>query len=195
LFNSDTNKDILAYGKRFIERSPTYRLDLQTITKRPLTRELNPARLAHRAAEAVGDLDTILDLYLSKDPKICATDLTSILYESTQKTSKKSKTAEEESVTLMKLKSQYNVGFASLQVDAQYHSSEGVVKSAPVILVLGIDLVDRNTLKRLEEYQPKVSLVTWMESEKIFRYATIIEAGEDVGIWAGYYSNTRVLGS
>lgn len=195
VFSADTHKVLANYGKRAIEQSIHYRLDMNCITKRPLTRELNPARLAHRAAEALGDLDSILQLYLAKDPKLAVTDLTSILYEQTVKVKvvkKGEPPAEPE--TQYKLLSKYNVGFASLQVDASYLSSEGV-KTAPVILVLGIDLVDRNTLKRLEEYRPKVSLVTWMESEKVFRYATIIEAGEDVGIWAGYYSNTRVLGS
>lgn len=195
-FSPDTHKVLSEYGERAIQLSVHSRIDTVCINRRPLTRELNPARLAHRVAESVGDMDSVLQLYLAKDPKVTVTDLTSILYEQTVKV-KAVKKGEPPATPepQYKLLSKYNVGFASLQVDAQYLSSEGVVKSAPVILVLGIDLVDRNTLKRLEEYQPKVSLVTWMESEKVFRYATIIEAGEDVGIWAGYYSNTRVLGS
>lgn len=199
-FSPDTHKVLSEYGRLALERSPQARveklIDMQTITRRPITRELNPARLAHRAAESLGDLDAILKLYLEKDPAVCVTDLTSILYEQSVKT-KPVKKGEPpaEPKQIFTLRSKYNVGFASLPVDAQYHSSEGVVKTAQVILVLGIDLVDRNALKRMEEHLPKVSLVTWMETEKVFRYATIIEAGEDVGIWAGYYSNTRVLSS
>jgi hypothetical protein len=86
----------------------------------------------------------------------------------------------------------YNVGFAALELDVNYKSDDGIL-AAPVILTLGIDLLDRNALKKLEIYNPKVTIISWLEAPGVFRYATVIEANEDVGIWAGCYSNLRIV--
>lgn len=193
-YTADTHRELVNYGATAAIRENPYKpLDLNSLAKRPLTRELDPARLAMRVVDSMGDMRTVLDSYLAKDPRLAVTDLNPLLYETTVKTrpAKKGESAPEPIVS-MQLKEQYNTGFASLEVQAAYPAPDGV-KTAPVILVLGMDLVDRNTLKRLETRNPKISLVTWMESEKVFRFATVIEAGEDLGIWAGWYSNTRFL--
>jgi hypothetical protein len=117
------------------------------------------------------------------------TDLTPILYETVVKTVKK------ESTLQRVLKEQYTVGFAALDVMANYLSdaATGELGQATLKLTLGIDLLDRNGLRRLEKFNPKVSLITWLESELAFRHATVIEIDGAVGIWAGMYSNIRVI--
>lgn len=198
LYNAETHEDVTTYGILSMERHKQYLLDLRTLTEKPLTHELKPARLAHRVAEAVDELISWRELYLAGSPKISVTDLGSILYETTIKAAKKPKDGQpREETTEFTLKSEYNTGFAKLPVEAKYVSADGIegFKTAPLILVLGMDLPDRNALKRLESHNPKVSLITWMETPEIFRYATVIETQNDIGIWAGYYSNTRVVGS
>jgi ribonuclease HI len=187
LYRPDRHKELTNYGTFAIEQPNPYRLDLLCMDREPLTRELRPPRLAMRAVEAVEGLAIQLQKYLNKDASIVTTDLTSILYETTVKVDKKGV-----STTIMKLKPEYNVGFARLEVDANYQAGDEVA-SASVILTLGIDMLDRNSLRRLEGSNPKVTLISWNEAPNVFRYATVVEAGNDKGIWAGVYSNLRIV--
>lgn len=187
LYRPEVHQQLSNYGNHALLQPNPFRLDLTDVEEEPISKELRPPRLAHRAVEAIEELGTQLSAYLRQDPGICVTDLTPILYETAVKVDKKG-----ESTTTMKLMPQYNVGFAALEVDANYlNGSE--VSCASVILTLGIDMLDRNSLKRLEDRLPKVSLISWTEAPGTFRYATVIEAGNDKGIWAGVYSNLRII--
>lgn len=187
LYRPETHRDLVEYREVAMIKEDPYRLDLICLDKQPLTRELRPVKIAMRAVVALSELEQRLDQYLAKDERITVTVLTPILYETLIKSSKKSEVRE------TKLKPEFNVGYAALKVDAKYKAADGSSKSADVILTLGIDLLDRNALKRLEASAPKVSFISWQETEQMFRYATVVESGEDVGIWAGVYSNTRVV--
>ena len=188
LYKPETHQELTTYGLNAVYQRDPKRLDLHCLDKSPLTRELDPPRLAMRAVESVSELSDRLQQYLDKHPGIVTTDLTGVFYEITTKTPKKG-----EPSTAMKLKSEYNVGFAALQVDANYAGADGAVASAVITMTLGIDLLDRNALKRLESHNPKVTLITWSEAPGVFRYATVIETDKDKGIWAGAYSNLRVV--
>jgi ribonuclease HI len=187
MYRPDTHKQLTNYGEYAIEQVNPRRGDMFCLDREPLTREFQPPRLAHRAIESLSSMEEKLDWYLNKDPRLVTTDLTGILYEAATKKSKKG----EEEATL-KLKAEYIVGYAALRVDANYQSPDGV-KAVPITLTLGIDMLDRNSLKRLEDLNPKVTLVSWLDSPTVFRYATIVEADSSVGIWAGVYSNIRVV--
>lgn len=193
VFREATHREVSAWGSLAMMRNDVDRLDLYCLdhTKddpRPMTREFRPAKLAWRAVDTTAMLEEKLGDYLSANGKVECTDLTSILYETVTKTPKKG-----DPVTSMKFNSQFNVGFAALPVEAQFRSPGKDLKTARVILSLGIDLLPRNPLKRLEEMNPKVTLITWSESDDVFRYATVIEADGNVGIFAGVYSNIRVI--
>jgi ribonuclease HI len=193
IYRPDIHKKLTDHGPLVMVQADPARLDTYDLhsldkdkTREPITRELKPPHLAMRAVENVELLTQKLNQYLSKDPEIVVTDLTDILYEKSQKVVKK------ETVDICTLNPKYNVGFAALEVNANYKTDEGI-SSAPVILTLGIDLIDRNALKRLETSHPKVSLISWLEAPHIFRYASIIEIDGCVGIWAGLYSNVRIV--
>lgn len=193
LYHAETHKDLSRFGINSLERPKSYNLDIKTLTDKPLTHELKPARLAHRVATAVDDLISWRDAYLAKASEISVTDLTDILYERTTKAQKAGKDGVvPEPIVEMVLKSDYNSGFAKLPVEATYVSPDGI-RAASVTLVLGMDLPDRNALKRMEGYCPTISLITWMESPAVFRYATVIETEHDIGIYCGYYSNTVLV--
>lgn len=193
IYRPDIHKKLATHGPLVMVQDDKSRLDLFDLhsldngnQKEPLTREHRPPHLALRAVEAIEELMLRLNQYIVKDPELVVTDLTAILYEKSQKVVKK------ETIEITTLNPKYNVGFAKLEIDANYQIDAGV-GSAPVILTLGIDLLDRNALKRLESSDPKVSLISWLEAPHIFRYATVVEAGGDVGIWAGVYSNLRIV--
>jgi ribonuclease HI len=193
IYRPDEHKKLSLHGPLVMVQDNPKRLDTFDLhsldkdkQKEPITREHQPAHLAMRAVESVEMLLKRFNQYLEKDPEIVVTDLTDILYEKSQKVVKK------ETVDICTLNPKYNVGFAALPVDANYKTDEGIGQ-ASVTLTLGIDLLDRNALKRLESSHPKVSLISWLEAPGIFRYATVIEAGDDIGIWAGVYSNVRIV--
>jgi len=188
LFKPDVHKELAKHGSIAMVRPNPYALDLYCLDKEPLTHELSPVKTAMRVVDTIGNLSVILTKYLSKDAEIVTTDLTPVLYEVTTKTSKNNEVTE-----ILKLKPEYTVGFAALKIDANYKSVDGTIKSAPITLTLGQDVLDRNALKRLEERNPKVTLVTWLEDAKVFRYATVIEAGPDKGIWGNCYANLRLI--
>lgn len=197
LYRADTHQSLSKYGPLATEQTNPFRMDLTCygrdpasgeVNREPLTREMRPPMLAMRAVESVSELALKLMEFLAGKEHLIVTDLTPILYETTVKTVKKA-----DPIAIMKLKPEYNVGYAALAVDANYMTPSGDVKAAPITLTLGIDLPDRNALKRLEDSSPKVSLISWLEAPNVFRYATVIEAGHDKGIWAGVYSNLRIV--
>lgn len=196
LYSTNTHKEVVTYGSVAMPRANPYKLDLNCLdtdpaaknARKPLTRHFEPARLAMRAIESVSDLIERLNAFEDGDPKLVRTDLTPILYETKQKPNGK----KGDVVLTTELREQYGVGYAKLEVQANYQV-EGGVATVPVTLVLGMDLIHRNSLKRLEKMEPKVTLITWLESPRAFRYATVIEAGEDIGIWASVYANLRVI--
>lgn len=189
VFNATVHRELNAHGRLATHRSNAYRLDLVGADDEPLTTQFRPAKLAYRAVENIGFLGEKLDLYLNNPDALGITDLTPILYETLVKTGKKDTT------TQTVLKDTYSVGFAALDVMANYKpdAATGELHQESLRLTLGIDMLDRNGLRRLEKMNPKVHLITWMESELGFRHATVIHCDGGVGIWAGMYSNFRVL--
>lgn len=153
----------------------------------PLTKNLRPARLAFNAIEALTMLQSILDEYIREGDKkgLIITDITDILYEA--ETSSKGKTTQ-------KLLKHIDSGLKGLDVEVKYDvgSRRGEIS---IPLTMGIDIAKRNALSGLAAREPKVKVITWRESSMAFRYATVIEAGKDIGIWAGIYSNLRLLPS
>ena len=193
VFRPDTYKEVSAWGSLAMVHSDPDRMDLYCLdhTKedpRPITREFKPAKLAMRAVETTALLEEKLNDFLSNNGRVESTDLTAILYETVTKTPKKG-----EPVVSKKFNTKFNVGFAALPVEARFKGPDGVDKTAPVILSLGIDMLPRNPLKRLEDMNPVVTLITWADSDDVFRYATVIQTDGDVGIFCGIYSNIRVV--
>lgn len=163
----------------------TRNMDLFTVNKVQLVKELDPPKLAFVAIDTLTNLNQILEYYIhgAEQNKVSVTDLTDLLYEVTETTKGKS---------ACKLKPTFLSSTREYKVQAEYNTG-GSVGSCGLSLTVGLDLPDRNTLSALAVRVPKVSLVTWRESDRAFRYATVVEAGDDIGIWAGIYSNLHIL--
>jgi hypothetical protein len=187
LFRVDTYQDIRRHGQFAFIQSNKYNLSTTCIDEQPLTTEFTRPMLAMRAVEAIDALADILKLYQSRDPSVTTTDITDVFYTTETKVKKK----EEVKETL--LKPEFGVGYTDVKVEANYNDGVNGLRQAPVILVLGLDLPHRNSLKQLETYSPKVTLVTWSDEVNTFRFATVIEAGDDLGIYVGQYSNLRLI--
>ena len=193
LFSASVRTDIERFGDAVLYRSNKNKLDLfivDNLDSDQLTKELNPPRIAIRAVEAVNALKGILlDFEDNPVTAIIATDITHELYDMSNKKE-------------YKLLPRFVAGFTDLELTGIKYSSIGDIATKTTVgltLTMGIDLPERNALKRIEKLVPTVQLLTWHESDLTLRYVTHIvlrtETGHinAVGIWAGYYSNFKYL--
>ena len=171
-----------AFGKevevhdRFAMARQGHRFNTFTARKEPVISELYPPKIAFRAIDAVNELKGImLDWKTNASTRLSATDITSRLFTTDAK-------------GVMTLTKEFVPGFTTIKVSASYEQHGEGKGLTDVELTLGVDLPERNALKRIEELKPKVTLVTWRDVSAI-RYATIIETADAEGIWAGYYAN------
>lgn len=183
LYHKESRDLLNKFGNEAIGRMDSSKLDLRFVHIKdgePLLRELNPPKIAMRTIVAVNYLKgLLLDWKSNKDTPLVSTDITPVIYEMCDKQEYK----------LLPTFTSLTTGF---EVQAKYEKGDAS-KLASIPLTLGLDLPDRNTLKKLEKHKPRVTLVTWQESPNAIRYATIITTVSAVGIWAGYYCNYKYL--
>lgn len=187
LFHSDVHQALNRFGKYALLKPNHRNLGLSFSDKEPVTRELNPALLAMREVEQLSMIESIMDRFVAKDPLLIQTDLTSTLYDAEIKQDRKGT----ETVS-KKLKAEFVVGFNKLTAKVN-HKQDDKAESFSIDFILGMDLPNRNALKRLEAKNPTVTAIGWYESDMAFRYATIVEVDDGIGIWAGVHSNLRII--
>lgn len=191
VFASNIYDKLNIYGELLIEPPIGYKKDLKTLGDSTITEEQNPPRLSERTYQSLEDLGQVLDSFILERNDIEVTDITDHFYERLIKESKK-KNAEESPIVETKLASSIGVGCSSIKVKGKFKNDLGSAE-VEITLSIGIDTLERNSLKKIETKNPKIYFVSWSVGENLFRYATIIKAGEDVGIWSGIDSNTRVI--
>jgi ribonuclease HI len=180
LFKHSVYSYIEKYGINALVRKFSNKIDLFTLDKEPLTRELVPPKLAHRAIDSLTRLKEILmDFKLEENlEKYNQIDITDYFY------NKKESVKKKETITEVLLKEEIKSGFTSLPINIDIKD-----KTYKIILSLGIDLPPRNTLKKLECKNIKIRLIYWFESDNVVRYCTVVNYNNDIGVWAGFYSN------
>lgn len=191
IYRAEVHQYLTEYGPIVLNNPPDARSYLDAVVrnkKEPVTTEHNPPLLIARCENELAQLKDILDDYLGGKQEMVTTDITSLIYESVVETSKK---GEEKRFT--KLRPEFIVGTSKMQATVNYCDNNNTVRQTDIDLILGLDLLDRNALRRLEELEPEVRLVTWLEEPQAFRFATIIKVKGAVGIWAGVYSNLRLF--
>lgn len=178
--------DIGRHNGAFLH-APTRNMDLFTPERVQITKECRPARLAYYAIETLINLESLLEEYLQEKNNghrsIQETDITDLLFDVETNSKGKRK------VTLKK-----SIGTSTRSIDAAVKYDIGDRSGEETItLVMDMDLPDRNALSALASREPTVRVITWRESDRSFRYATIVECEDDVGIWSSIYSNLRIL--
>lgn len=163
---------------------PRRTTSIHSISGEVLTQIQEPARLAFRAVEALSFLEDLLERFLRKETQgFTLTDITERIYYHDEKDKKKP----------WKIRKDIDSRIFSILTNVNYDTGKHQgFKLVP--LILGSDIARRNTLSALAERSPKVYAIAWREADNAFRYGTIIEAGEDVGIWACVYSNLKLVG-
>lgn len=192
LFNQGRADDVIKYGISAFIQKHNNRIDLSSADREPILRDISPPRLALRTFDNLNTLYTRLKLFQSgqlyNKKSFAITDITEHFY-NINNNSKRSTSTDKT------LKSSFKVGVNNTKVKIKYQINTGdAMGEREIVLSLNIDLPDRNCLKRIENTDPQIYCITEMESEKCFRYYIIIKnANNDIGIWAGFYSNQIYL--
>ncbi len=188
LFRSDIHASLSKYAHIPLRRRTDRLLDLVLADRtEPLVTEMTPEHIIQRAVNAIGNLGEILNDYLDHSEDLVATDITPLIYETVVETKKSG------DVSLTKLLPSFVVGTNEMIVPTNFRRPEGDIDNVNIKLTLGLDMLDRNCLKRLESTNPEVTLVTYRDGESAIRYATIVKSGDDIGIWAAPDSNMRLI--
>jgi len=188
IFGATLYNELIDYGPSILVRDyDRQRLSTYSEDSLLVVEEARPARLAYNAVEALESLERLLKEHLkpSDSTRLRKTDLTDLLYENDESKKK----------TVVKLKPHVTSALRSFNVDASYASGGDGTSVTNLVLTVGLDLPDRNTLAALAGDDIKVTLLTWPESAHAIRYATVIEANGDAGIWSGLYANLHMLAS
>jgi ribonuclease HI len=181
------------YGTDFLHRAVEHKRHLQTFGKVLLTTELHPPYLVDRVFDNMDILADFLDTYMKSDePTLMTTDITSDFFVCTEEAVKVKKGEEPRTKTVCTLKPGIGVGYFKHSTKGWWKETIEEVKECELTLRLGVDLPDRNALRRLEDKNPKVYLLTNTLGPGSFMYAVVIEAGDDVGIWSGINSSIRI---
>ena len=201
LFANNRSEDVIKYGiSAFIQKNAN-RIDLNSADKEPILRDINPPRLALRTFDHLNTLFTRLQMFqdgrLNVRGNFAITDITDHFYDTSKKKVKG------EAVITRSLKNSFKVGTPSTKVNVKYIAKKTDLENGTfiteerekeIVLSLNIDLPDRNCLKRIDSTTPEVFCITEMESDKCFRYYIVIKnAKNEIGIWAGFYSNQVYL--
>lgn len=176
---------LLTHGSEFTRIDGNTLIDHE---KRVLVNVSNPTFQAFNALDVLSQLtNTFIDFFDNHLQKgYVVKDITDLLYEG--------KAVKNKQEVKLKLS---NDDVTALEIEADYRSViHEKDRSAKIVLTAGIDLPKRNTLAAIAAPSTKIYLVTWPETSlsfDAFRYATLISSEMGNGIWAGVYSNIRIV--
>lgn len=174
--------EITATNDLLLSRKRGRDCNLQMPSEDLITREVNPPRMSYTVVDSFSNLAMILKSFMNNTDDIAVTEITNLFYE-IDSSKKKSVLKFNKDITTSTSYIKTNVGYRT----------ETRSGSVSITLIFGKDLYVRNDLSALTERNPKIHVVTWAESDNVFRYATILQADDDIAITAGVYSNLRLL--
>lgn len=144
--------------------------------------EINPPGLLINALETYDKLIDILTVNKDYDQKVDDTiDITDYFY--SIELDKKNK----EKVAFNK-----NLGVGNNKIELTIALPK-ISKSVVIPILLGIDMPERNILKKLESYSPKISLLIRHTSNQSFEYFFLIETNDSISIWHNKASSRIIL--
>lgn len=180
LFSPDVYDFLSLYGPTCLMRESLHSFNCNFVDKKPITKELSPPKLALRAQEHLGVLKGFLDNIDNLDIIKCQKfDMTEKLFDVVDKKGKKS----------YKLKSNFGVGVSCITVPYT-HVTDKSSHNVEININFGLDIIGRNSLKKLEDLNPEVSLIVYKESDKAIMYFTYIKCDIGQAVYAGVFTNT-----
>lgn len=167
-------------------------INLTFVGRESITEEITPTGLAFRAIDTFLFLKEIKDIFINflKDGDktflnkrlISYLDITDQLFDSIEKKNSSKQ------ITIRKvLKSTITTAIKELPIDIDILCKDINYKTN-IKMMFGLDIINRNNLKKLEDFNPQVYLVTWLDSDKSAKYATVIKTDLGDGLWNNVHS-------
>ena len=181
LINKKLLRDYALVGKDCLVDTGSPKHELWTADrakdKKQITHLLQPPHLSYKVLEVRDSLADFFRGFVENDKAYVRTVLTHLFYDDKNELLKEIK-----------------VGTNKIKVAAEFDSTlEAGILSTDVILLLGQDLPDRNTLKRLEKKNTSITLLTKAEAAGVFSYAVMLDCDQGRVLSTGYYSSVRIL--
>jgi len=190
IYKPDVYETITEHRYQAMCRASKYNPAINYVDNASLTVIQNPPGLCLRAVQCSGILEELLDNYLSgKHNKHTVYDWFNLkVHNVTDNFFIRKNKRNNMTEGSLELDDKFTVGFSALElpVTVDYENQQIQLK---VALSLGLDLPNRNSLKRIERLNPSVNLLTWQEGSRCFRYVSIVEIDGAVGVWSNYYGN------
>jgi len=188
VYSPDVFHSLTKFGGFSLMQRGKRNTSLDFIDDKPITVVIDPPGLVFQAVTIFEELNKQLEEFkaLTDTESLESenvTDITSYFYDISVIT-KNGKTS-----TVYKLKKEFNLGADAIKkvdIPATVNNRKVVIP-----LTLGLDSPERNQFKQLEDYQPRVSLITWCNGDESYRFCTIVKTEEGVAIWANYYANRQ----
>jgi hypothetical protein len=73
------------------------------------------------------------------------------------------------------------------------HMAGGLDGVDEATLSIGLELPRRRVLHNLVDLEPKISVLTWSNSDYSFRYGVLVETTSGRGFWFNPYINSNLL--
>lgn len=172
-----TYNDFYRYQEDLLKVPERHRPDLfHLLTNKPVTLVLDPPYLAMRILDQYIFLEEKARQFLSKESHDKIIDITNIFYQE-----EKDKKGNSKGIIL-----DPNLSNKIKSIDIDLEDTH----PGKITLTFGIDLPNRNILKRLETHHPKLHLLVWNVDPSVLGYATIITTKDDEwAIWMASYSS------
>lgn len=188
LYSPDVYKYIAGHGDIVLYPNGFNDASLNFIDKKPITIERNPAGLSIKAIEALVFLEDLMERYVAikqdcsnQTGRIVALeDITKHFFEMVPDKKGTPKT---------KLRVEIDNTLECIKIPLQIIAKDGKTIEKNIPIVFGSDILRRNGLKKLENLDPVITLLTWYESPTSIRYATVIQTQGALGIWSNYYAD------
>lgn len=162
---------------------------LNFLDKKPLTIEISPGELPLQAMDALTCLNDILnEVRMSEwenrplNPLYEMRDITHHFFQDIEKKVRK------DTVKSKELLKDIKMGLRDIDIPVEHSTGSLKVK-----LMFSDDIPERNVLKRLEELNPVISILTWKESDAVLRYATVVKVDDSLSIWSNYFASRIFL--
>lgn len=181
IFGTKVYNEVKNYGCKFL-LDHQERLDTNLTDKTPVLIELTPVGLGFRKVSVWQSLRRALRNIRQGDGYYRLTEITDLIYEDKDaKGNRKLKPLVTQITKYIDVKPVFNL---------EKENAEPKPYEAKVRLILGSDIISRNQLAALGPDVKSIKVVTWRESDKVGRYATMVELENgDVGLWARFESN------
>ena len=177
LYTAKNQQLVDMFGQAVYKPNKKGRVALKMENGAIISTEFDPVRNARTAYEHAVELKGLANVI--DDLDIIKTDITDLLY-----------LRENDKCALRK---ELGSGVNEVKVAYGYMHHQGNIVMGTTKLRMDTELPSRNALKRIEDINPQVFVLTWNEDVRSYRYGVYVKTDEGFAIIAAIHANLRIM--